>query len=174
MRTLRATFTLVTVLLCGMGGRAVAERDLGVQPFDGSVDLVWTAVEATGSGHWTGSYRMQGSLADAEEGEEAFLAGWSFRCEGEMSGTAGHVERDRGDCTFEGSGNRFTAHYSGGPGPWQRSVLRIAVFGGSGVYRRVQGEGAVERVMHLPLDAPTGWGFLAGRLVWHRDPSGGD
>lgn len=169
MRTLRATLVLVLGMVAGAAGPATVERKLGVQPLDGSLDLVWTAIETAGAGRWTGSYRMQGWLVDAEEGEEAFLAGWSIRCEGVMSGRAGRIEQDSGDCTLEGGTGRFAARYSGAAGPWQRSLLRIAVYGGSGVYRRVQGEGAIERLMHLPPEAPVGWGYVSGALAWHRD-----
>jgi hypothetical protein len=168
----RIATTLVLLAMVAGGTPALAQRDLGLHRLHGTIDLIWTAIEADGRGAWTGSYAIRGQLGEAEDGDEALLAGWSLHCDGVMSGVDLSVTDDAGTCRFEsGSGSRIQARYAGGDGSWSRSTLRIGFHGGTGIYRTLHGEGTIVRLMHLPHlphRAPVGWGFLIGAISWHR------
>jgi hypothetical protein len=168
---MRRTATTLVLLAMVVGNTpALAERDLGLYPIGSAVDLSWTAREADASGHWIGTYSMRGLLDYTDKGNEMLLAGWEFRCEGVMSGSGNRIEADTGTCRFEGeAASRFAAEFAASPGPWTRTVLRIRVHDGSGVYRTLRGEGTIERQMLLPFDLPVGWGYLTGAIAWHRD-----
>lgn len=162
-----------TLALCAMlagGTPALAERDLGLHPIDGTVNVIWTVREADQSGQWIAAYAMLGQLERAEDRTDMLLAGWDFRCDGIMSGVGEWIEADTGTCLFEGeAASRFSAEFAAAPGPWAATVLRIGFHDGSGVYRTLHGEGTIERVMRLPFAAPVGWGVVTGAIAWHRD-----
>lgn len=166
----RIATTLALLAMIAGGAPALAQRDLGLHRLHGTVDLIWTAIEANGRDTWTGTYTIRGQLGEAEEGDEVLLAGWSLHCDGVMSGADHSVTDDTGTCRFEsGSGSRILARYSGVDGGWSRSALRIGFYGGTGAYRTLHGEGTIARLMYLPFTMPVGWGFLTGQIAWHRD-----
>lgn len=170
MQRMHAALVAGAILAAGPAPAMAAERDLGTHRLDGGLDLAWTVLEATGSGQWIGAYTIRGDLAEVEAGEEALLAGWSISCEGVMNASGRRIEHDAGTCRLESpTGQRFAARFAVEAGVWGRSALRIAFSGGTGVYRTLRGEGEVERLMYLPPDASSGWGYLTGTVRWHRD-----
>jgi hypothetical protein len=170
MRMVIPPLAMSLMLAAGAIAPVMAERDLGLHWIHGAVDLIWAARETEQRGTWSAAYAMRGSLDRSADDDETLLAGWSFRCDGTMSGASGRIEQDAGTCLFEDGGeNRVFARFSVAPGPWASTALRIGFFGGTGLYRTLHGEGTIERRMHLPLADTTGWGFLTGTIAWHRD-----
>jgi hypothetical protein len=162
--TMRALFALLAVV-----ASPAAARDLGTMPLSGQMAIEWLAREDDGEGGFVGRYRIRGGI-DGADGEETLLGGFHIACRGTMRVTGGTLLSDEAACRATDRYGRFMwLDLAAVPGAWDMHRIAVRVGDGSGVWRRLSGQGWLVRIMHLgPLTAGP-WGFINGTVSWRLD-----
>jgi hypothetical protein len=161
---MRALFALLAV-----AASPAAARDLGTMPLSGQMAIEWIAREDDGEGGFVGRYRIRGGI-DGADGTETLLGGFHIACRGTMRVTAGMLLSDEAACrATDRHGNVMWLDLDAVPGAWDMHRLAVRVGDGSGVYRRLSGQGWLVRIMHLGPLAAGPWGFINGTVSWRLD-----